>query len=144
MSGIAAYYDFVRRLHVTEDYVNMPIPKSRVQEVYDLLGGAEHEQELSREYDEMLMFQLWREASTEVRKVLQHLSLHPGERVPAADLVEVASVGTGRALGGVFARFRERCVKRYKRDLPWETITLGDVNYYVMSADNAKHIEPLW
>jgi len=122
----------------------MPIPKSRIQEVYELLGGSEREEQLGHEYDEPSMHRLWQEASAEVRKVLQHLSLHPDERVPASDLVEVADVGTGRALGGVFARFRERCVKRYKRDVPWETISISDVNYYVLSPANAKLVEPLW
>lgn len=128
-----------------EEYVSMPIPKGRVQEVYDLLGRSGQEAAtLDREYDEASMYRLWQEASVEVRKVLQHLSLHPEERVPTSDLVEVADVGTGRALGGIFARFRERCVKRYKRDLPWETISISDANYYVMSQQNAKLIEPLW
>lgn len=130
---------------MSEEFVNMPIPKSRVQEVYELLGGSGHrEEQLGHEYDERSMNRLWQEASVEVRRVLQHLSLHPAERVPASDLVEVADVGTGRALGGIFARFRERCVKRYKRDLPWETITVSDVNYYVMSTENARLVEPLW
>lgn len=124
--------------------MNMPIPTSRVQEVYDLLGASGREEQLGREYDEASMHRLWQEASSEVRRVLQHLSLHPGERVSSSVLVEVADVGTGRALGGIFARFRERCAKRYKRDLPWETISISDVNYYVMSPENAKLVEPLW
>lgn len=129
---------------MSEEYVNMPIPKSRIQEVYELLGGSAPEDLPAREYDEASMHRLWQEASVEVRGILQHLSLHPGERIPASDLVDVANVGTGRALGGIFARFRERCAKRYKRDVPWETITISDINYYVMSSENAKLVNPLW
>lgn len=126
-------------------YVQVPVPEERVQEVIDLLATPQHEATaLSHKYDLVTMDRLWKEAPEEIRHVLKHLMCHAGDRRPTSELIEVSGVENGRTLGGIFARFRERCVKRYGRDLPWETIVIGDENYYVLSDENAKHVNHVY
>jgi len=126
-------------------YVQVPVPEERVQEVIDLLATTKREEKaFSREYDLATMGWLWKEAPVEIRHVLKHLMCHAGDRRPTSELIEVSGVANGRTLGGVFARFRERCVKRYGRDLPWETIVIGDENYYVLSEQNAEHVNHVY
>ena len=126
-------------------YVQVPVPEERVQEVIDLLASpGRDEAKPNRDYDLVTMDRLWKEAPVEIREVLKHLMCHAGDRRPTSELIEVSGVESGRALGGVFARFRERCLKRYGRDLPWETIVIGDENYYVLSEENAKHVDHVY
>jgi hypothetical protein len=124
--------------------VNVPVPEDRIQEVYELLAKPGRERSADRRYDLASMEQLWKEVSPEIRKVLKHLMRHAEERVPTADLIEVAGVAGGRVLGGMFARLRAQCLKRYKRDLPWETITIGDNNFYVLSKENADLVNRVY
>jgi hypothetical protein len=122
-------------------FVNLPVPEERVQEVYELLATPGHRKTPNRVYDRPTMERLWKESSPAIRKVLKHLMCHPGERVPTSDLVKVADMSGGRALGGLFARFRTQCLKKYDRDLPWETITLGDANFYLLSKETAELVD---
>jgi hypothetical protein len=124
--------------------VNVPVPEERLQDVYELLAKPGREYSADRNYDLASMERLWRDASPEVREVLKHLMCHAEERVPTADLIEVAGVNSGRVLGGIFARLRAQCRKRYRRDLPWETITIGDDNFYLLSQENADLVNQVY
>lgn len=126
------------------EIVNVPVPEDRLQEIYELLGTPGREYSADRNYDLRSMERLWKEASPEIRKILKHLMCHAEERVPTADLLEVAGVSGGRVLGGMFARLRDRCLKKYRRDLPWETIVIGDQNFYVLSQENADLVNQVY
>lgn len=125
-------------------FVNVPVPEDRAQEVYELLAKPGRDYVANRSYDLLTMERVWKQASPGIREVLKHLMCHPEERVPTADLVGVAKVEGGRALGGMFARFRAHCLKHYQRDLPWETITIGDANFYLLSKENADLINHVY
>jgi hypothetical protein len=126
------------------NFVNIPVPEDRVQDVYELLATPGRNKEPDRRYDLQRMERLWKESSPAIREVLKHLMCHAEERVPTADLVEVSGAKGGRSLGGLFARFRAQCLKRYERDLPWETITIGDANFYLLSKENAKLVNHVY
>lgn len=124
--------------------VNVPVPEDRLQEIYELLAKPGRDYVANRSYDLLTMERVWSESSPKVRAILKHLMCHAEERVPTSDLVEVAEVDGGRALGGIFARFRAQCLKRYQRDLPWQTIIIGDDNYYMLSKENADLINHVY
>ncbi|HXF00118.1 MAG TPA: DUF6416 domain-containing protein [Solirubrobacterales bacterium] len=122
------------------EYVPVPVPPDRVEEVYKLLAHPPADVSPEHEYDEVTVQKLYDESAPGLQRVLKHLMCYPGELVPADDLVERAGVADGRAFGGILGAFSKRCQSRYGRGLPFEIRTVGDRGFYVMSERMAAMI----
>ena len=132
------------------EFVEIPVPKHRVLEVYGYLahvedgGSAEGTVSLADEaapaapeggpkpYDEATLRRLWDESEKPMKRVLKYLADKPGQAVTTEELGQaVADLQVGgwegrgqkgpASIAGMFGALSRRCGHRYKRPMPFDS-----------------------
>lgn len=115
---------------MSEEFVNVLVPKSRVLEVYALLGqpegspvhggsgGDSGRPVEGKGYDRALFERAYRESSPHMKRLLEYLADNPGRMIPSGELAE--AIGYDRSqLAGVLGAFGRRWKNRYKNPGHW-------------------------
>jgi hypothetical protein len=108
-----------------QEYVSIPVPVDRVQEVYELLGRpkgsagsvSEPEEPAGRkEYkapDTGLVQRAYRESADAMRKVFIHLAANPDRVVPMDELAKAVGYTGPSEMAGAMGAFGRRWKNRY-------------------------------
>ena len=137
-------------MYTQEDLVNVAVPRSRLAEVYALLGSepaalpteAVSAQAAPDEWTQDLVNRAYRESAERMRLVFDHLEGHPGEWISAGQLAKVLDV-TQPQLRGVLGGFGHRIRSRYHIDhWPFTGRWDGEEStaYYRMSKAQAEAV----
>jgi hypothetical protein len=128
---------------MSSEYVSMPVPVDRVQEVYELLarpGGAGAVGGASPlPWSDDLLRRAYDESSPAMQVVLDTLADRPGQTVSAAELADAIGVARGR-LPGVLGAFGRRWAHRYGQgpaNLPFKSYRSTDAAMTVYEMDEA-------
>lgn len=114
---------------MSPEYVAMPVPVDRVQEVYELLArpsGAPVGGEvgaLPLPWSDELLLRAYDESSAAMRSILDALAERPGQTVSAAELAGMVGLGR-REIPGVLGAFARRWANRYHQgpaNLPFKS-----------------------
>jgi len=114
---------------MSPEYVSLPVPVDRVQEVYELLarpsgaGAVDGVSATSVPWSEELLQRAYDESSEAMRAVLETLASRPGETIPVTELTEGAGLERGQ-LPGVLGAFGRRWKNRYRQgeaNLPFKS-----------------------
>src|ERR1035437_10934574 len=97
---------------MSPEYVSLPVPVDRGQDVYELLarpggaGAVDGVSATSLPWSEELLQRAYDESSKAMRAVLETLASRPGERIPVTELTEAAGLERGQFPGvlGAFGR----------------------------------------
>ncbi len=142
-----------------EELINVPVPRSRLLEVYGLLGrpapgssggntGLTNEAESDSEerWHDALLARAYRESSPKMKGMLDYLADRPGVRVTSAEVAKAISY-TRPQLAGVLGAFGRRWKNRYRQNGPWffsaEWSPTDEMWVYWMTQDVARVIKPL-
>lgn len=140
---------------MAREFINMPIPVDRVQEVYDLLGrptapasvaqsaSAATEPEIL--VDGALLARAFRESPDSMKKVFRHLAKNPDRAVPMVELAQAVGYKPAE-MAGALGAFGRRWKNRYHggEDAKWPFDSWWDhennTMVYKMSAAAAEVI----
>lgn len=107
-----------------QDYISIPVPVDRVQEVYELLARPRTSAEQATKADPApvngfpmpdmhLVERAYRESPEAMKKVFKHLAANPDRVVPMDELAKVVGY-TGRSeMAGALGAFGRRWKHRY-------------------------------
>jgi hypothetical protein len=138
-------------MYTQEDLVNVAVPRSRLAEVYALLGSepaappteAIGAQAAPDEWTQDLVNRAYRESAERMRFVFDHLAGHPGEWSSASDLAKAMGVAQPQ-LRGVLGGFGHRIRSRYHID-HWPFTGRWNEEestaYYRMSKEQAEAVK---
>lgn len=125
------------------EYVSVPVPTDRLQEVYELLAArpaTNTAAPLPDGWDQNGIRLFYIESSPNARKFLEYLAARPGVEVSAAEFGQHLGLDS-RALGGMLSSLYRRSANRYKREWPLIRYERGDQEVsYMMSQQVAAHI----
>jgi hypothetical protein len=106
------------------EFVNVPVPADRVQEVYALLARRPEEAAVtgSRGWSRENLLRSYRESPEAMMKAFDYLAGHAGQEVTTKELA--AAIGVTRSqLAGVVGAFGRRKKNRYgEDDLPFRAV----------------------
>jgi hypothetical protein len=144
---------------VSQEYVNLPVPVDRVQEVYELLGRpkgsvvlaapatpATQSEAVEPDLDKALLKRAYRESPDTMRKVFDHLADKADHDVPMEDLARAVGYHPHQ-MAGAFGAFGRRWKNRYHKgeDVKWPFGAWWDFDrntmVYKMSAEAAAVIK---
>jgi hypothetical protein len=133
---------------MSSEFVMMPVPVDRVQEVYELLarpsvadgtGTADGASVIPLPWSDEFLRRAYKESSAAMKSVLDTLASRPGETVSVADL----AVATGldrRKVPGVLGAFGRRWSHRYDQgeaNLPFKSYRSVAAGMTVYEMDEA-------
>jgi hypothetical protein len=136
-----------------QEFISIPIPIDRVQEVYELLGrprGATAVQPSQQQtaaqpgIDPELIARAYNESPDSMKRAFKHLAANAGRDVPMNDLA--AAVGyRPKEMGGALGAFGRRWANRYGGPKPFSDRWGYDIKQqiYSMTAKMAEVIKPL-
>lgn len=101
-----------------QEFVNVPVPKERVLEVYALLGQGKRSAsatlgELAEEWTEKMVARAIRESPAGMRAVFQYLSSHPDQDITMEELAKGIKRERSQ-MPGILGAFGRRCRYRYR------------------------------
>jgi hypothetical protein len=106
------------------EFVNVPVPPDRVQEVYGLLARGAEEAAVNgaRGWSRDNLLRAYRESPEAMHKAFDYLAGHAGQEVSTEELA--AAIGVTRSqLAGVVGAFGRRKKNRYgEDDLPFRAV----------------------
>jgi hypothetical protein len=106
------------------EFVNVPVPPDRVQEVYALLAQRPEEAAVNgaRGWSRDNLLRAYRESPEAMQKAFDYLTGHAGQEVSTEELA--AAIGVTRSqLAGVVGAFGRRKKNRYgEDDLPFRAV----------------------
>jgi hypothetical protein len=136
---------------VDEEFVTVLVPKSRVLDVYALLGAGRGASQAEAPtpsaaggqagtYDRALVERAYRESSPKMKLLFDELANHPTERIRSTELA--AAIGYDRSqLAGVLGAFGRRWKNRYRNEGPWPFKAEWDGQWtYWMEAEEAQMV----
>jgi hypothetical protein len=137
---------------MAEEFVNILVPKSRVLEVYRLLGQSgsangvapsESSPPGERKYGRDLIERAYRESPESMKRFFNFLADNAGREVSSEQIAR--AIGRTRPqLAGVLGAFGRRWKRRYRNPGPWPLTASwnGDVGMwlYVMTTEDAEVI----
>jgi hypothetical protein len=133
------------------DFVNVPVPTDRVQEVYELLAREQSRPSVrhlatdpgySEGWNEALLDRMFHESSGAMRRILKAIADRSASWVTTKEIADAAGL-TGRQVVASFGPFEKRIRGRYRmRHWPFETREFVDAGVfkYCMSAEPASRI----
>jgi Family of unknown function (DUF6416) len=140
-------HNLLIKMSIDEEIISVPVPKSRLAEVYRLLGSAPTSARptvLAHEpqgWDPPSIERLWRGSDKSAKALLGFLADQPGVEVSVNDVKEEVGAKGGRGVGGLVGALRRRCRNRLQRDLPFEKHWDPESGTrYVMSEEIARLI----
>jgi hypothetical protein len=106
------------------EFVHVPVPAERVQEVYELLARRPEEAAVngSRGWSRDNLLRAYRESPEAMKKAFDYLADHAGQEVTTDELA--AAIGVTRSqLAGVIGAFGRRKKNRYgQENLPFRAV----------------------
>jgi hypothetical protein len=133
------------------DFVSVPVPADRVQEVYELLARAQSRPSVghlatdpgySEGWNQALLDRMFQESSSAMRRILKAIADRSASWVTTNEIAGAAGL-TGRQVVASFGPFEKRIRGRYgMRHWPFETREFVDAGVfkYCMSAEPANRI----
>ena len=130
---------------MSPEYVSLPVPVDRVQEVYELLARPSGAGALGGTgasplpWSDELLGRAYDESSPAMRAVLDTLTQWAGQIVSAAELADATGVKR-RELRGVLGAFARRWANRYRQgpaNLPFKSYRSTDAEMTVYEMDAA-------
>jgi hypothetical protein len=108
---------------VTSDYVYVPVPADRVEDVYRfLLGLADADGAVDSDLDRFVN-RVYRESEEKFRRLLEFLADHPGTPLSTELVAEEIELERGTAsLAGMLGAFGRRSTNRYDDFWPFERV----------------------
>jgi hypothetical protein len=124
-----------------EEFVLIPVPKSRVLEVYRLLGGAAP---VGRQADPAIIGKSYEESSAPMKAFLDLLAAHPDQWLDIPTIRDTLGMDVHQ-LPGVLSTFPRRWRGRYRQSgpLPFEVEGKGSRRRYRMRQKTAELITSL-
>lgn len=124
------------------EILNVPIPKDRLQEVYELLARRRSSPErestvesIPVDWSESLLARAYRESPPPMRKILDYLAERPDKLITSEQLAKAISRSRGQ-LAGVLGAFGRRWRNRYKQPAwPFSGSWDGEQSMHVYSMD---------
>lgn len=116
-----------------EQFINVPVPASRVQEVYALLGqppageaaiglphAAEQDDSPIKPWDDESIRRMFRESPDSMKDMLLLLAKHGGEELSTNEIAAELGLSKGaQSVAGMAGALGRRVSNRYQRGLPW-------------------------
>ena len=127
-----------------EDFVMVPVPASRVQEVYELLAKPAA-QDVLKPWPPDTLKRCYRESSPAMKTFLDTLADNAAQPVSAGDLCR-ATGSTGRnQLAGMLGSAGRRITHRYNLSFPFAKEWRGSESqfYYTMNREDAASLKSL-
>src|SRR6266849_3342509 len=108
-----------------EEIVSVPVPRSRLREVYALLAADPDERvgaspAYPKPWDFESISDLWAGSDRSPALFLRHLAAHPDEEVGIEEIKELLGGKSGRAIGGMIGALQRRCRNHFHREIPFE------------------------
>lgn len=105
------------------EFVYVPVPVERVEEVYRLLAGLSGNSEASVPDAERIVKRVFLESEERFRALLRFLAGHPGQPISTTETAEVLGLPNGVAsLAGMLGAFARRSKNRYDGFWPFERL----------------------
>jgi hypothetical protein len=136
------------------DFVSVPVPIERVQEVYELLGRQPSRSAIAylvtddgyaEGWNQALLDRMFHESSSAMRQILYAIAERSPAWVTTAEIAEASGL-TARQVVASFGPFEKRIRGRYGLNRwPFETREFVDAGVfkYCMSAETANRIKAL-
>ena len=125
-----------------DPFVNVPVPASRVQEVYALLGksAATAAEPLGDGWTDSLIRRMYAESADQMRELLKLLAKADGEEVSTNEIAAALELPKGaKSVAGMVGALGRRVNSRYGMEaLPWTSRWR-----YIDLADETKGTETL-
>ena len=124
-----------------EEFVLIPVPKSRVMEVYRLLGDAPPAEPMA---DPAIIEKAYAESSPAMKGFLDLLAAHPGDWLTIEEIREALDMDVHQ-LPGVLSTFPRRWRGRYRQSgpLPFDMEGKASLRRYRMEQEVAELITSL-
>jgi hypothetical protein len=109
--------------NTTAEFVYIPVPVGRVEEVFRLLASLSGGSEESVPDMEKVVRRIFLESEERFRSLLRFLAGHPGQPISTTDTAEALGLPNGVAsLAGMLGAFARRSKNRYDGFWPFERL----------------------
>jgi hypothetical protein len=125
-----------------DEFVLVPVPKGRVQEVYALLAKEGARNTVSDQvglWTPKILERCYRESSVKTKLFLDYLAENAGRAVSGSEVGEVIKYSSHQIAGMLGAAGR-RITNRYKLPWPFDWTTKDGLVVYTMNEENASVI----
>lgn len=129
------------QVHTSPDYVYLPVPIDRVEEVMLFLVSADKSQD--RRIEDLVV-RIYRESDEPFRKLLSYLAEHPDEYMSSARIAGALNLKSHAAsLAGMLGAFGRRTTNRYTGFWPFDRINNPESKMVelIMSGEVAKLVK---
>ena len=130
-----------------ENFVMVPVPATRVQEVYELLAKPAHLSPAGdrKPWPPETLKRCYRESSEHFQKFLDHLADNAATPVSGGDLAKATGLTYRNGVAGMLGAAGKRIDGRYHLSFPWARHWRASEsqNYYTMSQEDAAVIKSL-